>query len=179
MLELTTPSKGLIFFSFLYRADLFNENDFSQRTESLFGNLIHFKPSFNPLSAFYAKEMGNEDQLFRVFFVTTSTFPREFLLTTKLLGLEWEREWSMGLNRMVNVDIGFLSAENFILATTKNYAHRVFLGQNIFADLTYQCVSGDFECLPWTYPDFKDKEKIDFFHWCRSFLLMQSKVQRT
>lgn len=176
MLELKTPSKGLIFFSFLYRADLFNEHDFSQKTESLFGSLIRFKPSFNPLSAFYAKEMGSEDKLTRVFFVTTSTFPREFLLTTKLLALEWEKEWTMGLNRMVNVDIGFLSAENFILATTKNYAHRVFLGQNIFSDLTYQCVSGDFECLPWTYPDFKDKEKIEFFYWCRSFLLMQSKV---
>ena len=80
---------------------------------------------------------------------------------------------------MVNVDIGFLSAENFILATTKNYAHRIYLGQNIFADLTYQCLDGSFRSLPWTYPDFQDEKKIEFLTWCRSFLLMQSKVKTT
>jgi hypothetical protein len=78
---------------------------------------------------------------------------------------------------MVNVDLGIVTPENFILATTKSYAHRVFLGQNIFADLTFQCIGGQYQTLPWTYPDFKDPEKINFFNWCRTFLLMQSKVK--
>lgn len=179
MLELETPSSGLLFFGILYRSDLFSEAVLVQRVEELYGKTLSFTPEFNPLAAYYAKEMGEEPLLKRIFLVTTSAFPREFLLTTKLLSLEWEREWAQNAKRMVNVDLGFISPENFILATTKNYAHRIFLGQCIFADLTYQCIEGRFQTLPWTYPDFKDQPKIDFLSWCRSFLLMRSKVKTT
>jgi hypothetical protein len=175
MILTTAPGQGLLFFSFLYRRDLFEKDLFLERTQGLFGKVITFSPSHNPLMNYYAREMGDASLLDRYFFLTTTTFPREFLLTTKLLALDWEREWSHNQARQVNVDIGFLSLENFILATTKNYSHRVFLGQNIFADLTYQAVDGRFQSLPWTYPDYIDQEKIDFFNWSRSFLLMQSK----
>jgi hypothetical protein len=67
--------------------------------------------------------------------------------------------------------VGFLSLENFILATTKNYSHRVFLGQGIFADLTYQFHNGALETFPWTYPDYLDEKKREFFTWARSYLL--------
>lgn len=72
---------------------------------------------------------------------------------------------------MVNIDIGFLTLENFVLATTKNYSHRIFIGQNIFADLTYHFHQGEFRSLPWTYPDYLDDQKKDFIKWGRSFLL--------
>ena len=176
MLQTQTPSKGLLFFSFLYRFDLFAQDKFQQMVEKLFGEMIAWTPSFNPLASYYAKEMGSDSDLSRVFFVSTDSFPREFLLSTKLLSLDWERQWAREGKRAVNVDVGFISAENFLLATTKNYAHRVFLGQDIFADLTYQCIEGGFQTLPWTYPDYKDSDKIDFFNWCRSYLLMRSKV---
>lgn len=179
MLNPETPSQGLLFFGILFRSDLFTDQDMVQKIENLYGKVITFTPEFNPLAAYYSKEMGPENLLKRIFLVTTAAFPREFLLTNKLLGLEWERAWSKDSKRMVNVDLGFVSLENFILATTKNYSHRVFLGQNIFADLTYQCAEGGFQTLPWTYPDFKDQAKIDFFNWCRSFLLMRSKVETT
>jgi hypothetical protein len=176
MLELEQPTDGLLFFGILFRSDLFSEEVFTQKLEALYGKLITQTPEFNPLAQYYAKEMGEASLLKRVFFVTTAPFPREFLLTTKLLSLVWEREWAVDQKRMVNVDVGLISPENFLLATTKNYAHRVFLGQNIFADLTYQCIEGRYQTLPWTYPDFKDTPKVDFFTWCRSYLLMQSKV---
>lgn len=178
MLELTSPSQGLLFFSFLFRSDLFSQEIFTQKVEALFGQTISFTPTFNPLATYYAKEMGEVSDLKRIFLVTDATFPREFLLSSKLMALNWEREWGRSSGRLVNVDVGFVSAENFILATTKNYAHRIFLGQNIFADLTYQSVGGEFQVLPWTYPDFKDPEKMEFLNWCRNFLLMHSKVRR-
>lgn len=177
MLKTERPSDGLLFFGILYRSDLFTEELFAQKLEALFGKFIRHTPEFNPLAQYYAKEMGEESKLKRVFFVSTNPYPREFLLSTKLLSLEWEKVWAVEDKRMVNVDIGFVSAENFILATTKNYAHRVFLGQNIFADLTYQCAEGGFQTLPWTYPDFRDTPKVDFFTWCRSYLLMHGKTQ--
>lgn len=176
MLELTPPERGLLFFSFLYRRDLYSEEQFILQVEELFGKVIIFRPHFNPLSSYYSKEMGDESLLRRIFLVSSSMFPREFLLSSKLMSLEWERQWSLDKSRMVNVDVGLLSLENFLLATTKNFSHRVFLGQGIFADLTYHCVDGVYQTLPWTYPDFKDQEKIEFFNWCRSFTLMQSRI---
>ncbi len=163
------PSQGLLFASFLFRQDLFDVQLLTDFWEKQFGKSISLVPSINPLNQYYSKEMG--PQLSRIFFMTTHSFPREFLLTTKLLSLSWEENWKDNQKRMVNVDIGFLSVENFILATTKNYSHRVYLGQNIFGDLTYYFHQGELRTLPWTYPDYLDEEKKEFFSWCRSFLL--------
>lgn len=171
MLQTTPPSKGLLFGSFLYRSDLFDEQILLGRWEALYGKCFSYVPEGNPLSQYYSAEMGPVEKLSRVFFVSTELFPREFLLSCKLLMINWEQEWAVEDKRMVNIDAGFLCVENFILATTKNYSHRVFIGQNIFADLTYQYHQGSLQTFPWTYPDYVDPKKIEFFTWLRSYLL--------
>lgn len=173
MLSIQVPSQGLLFASFLFREDLFTEEMLKDFWEGRFGPSFSIVPSVNPLNDYYAREMGAN--LSRIFFMTSESFPREFLLSTKLQALDWEKNWSMEESRMVNVDIGFLSLENFLLATTKNYSHRIFIGQNIFADLTYYFHQGDIQSLPWTYPDYLDDEKKQFFLWARSFLLQKRK----
>lgn len=169
MLFPTPPTQGLLFGSFLYREDLHEASKLQEKWEEEFGKSFKLVPSLNPLNAYYEKEMG--PSLSRFFLVSSTPFPREFLLSSKLLSLEWERKWAKDGRRTVNIDTGILTLENFLLATTKNYSHRVYIGQNIFADLTYQFVQGVFQVFPWTYPDFQDEEKLNFFSWCRSFLL--------
>lgn len=176
MLNPTPSSPGLLFTSVLYRSDLFSQEDLKSHWEKLFGESFLFIPAFNPLAGYYAKEMGDETLLQRFFLASTQTFPRELLLSTKLLSLDWERVWAKEGKRMVNVDVGFLSLENFLLATTKNYSHRIFIGQNMYADLTYQFVQGEFQTLPWTYPDYADSQKIEFFNWLRGYLLQKNTV---
>lgn len=173
MLELSEPSSGLLFFSLLYRSDLHSQASLLAEIESLYGNGFFFVPTFNPLAEYYSKEMGDMSELRRFFLVTSSAYPREFLLTTKLQAINWEKLWSANNRRQVNVDLGLITAESFILATTKNYSHRIFIGQKIFADLTYQFIENRFRPLPWCYPDYLDQEKIDFITWCRSFLLVK------
>jgi hypothetical protein len=58
----------------------------------------------------------------------------------------------------VNLDPGLLTPENFILATGKNFSHRVYLGNGVFADLTLVYRNGGFHPLPWTYPDYASEE---------------------
>jgi len=169
MLTTSVPSQGLLFGSFLYRNDLHTEESLTTFWELQSGKSFSLVPKSNPLANYYSKEMG--ENLSRIFFLTSQTFPREFLLTTKLQALEWEAKWAAHGNRMVNVDTGLLSLENFLLATTKNYSHRVYLGQNIFADLTYQFHQGELQSFPWTYPDYLDDQKKDFFLWGRTYLL--------
>lgn len=57
--------------------------------------------------------------------------------------------------RKVNLDPGLLSLARFLLATTKNRAHRIPLRQGIFAELTLIYEKGAFRPLPWTYPDYR------------------------
>ncbi len=169
MLTTAMPSPGLLFGSFLFRGDLHTGDSLRTLWEAEFGASIALAPSENPLFDYYAIEMGTP--LSRIFFLAVTPFPREYLLSTKLLALQWEQQYAARGAREVNIDVGFLSPENFILATTKNYAHRIYLGQNIFADLTYYFSQGDICVLPWTYPDYCDDEKKNFFRWARELLL--------
>lgn len=169
MLKTTEASKGLLFGSFLYRSDLFSKEDLAKVWEENYGPSFSLIPSINPLNDYYKKEMG--EPLARFFLLTTSEYHRDVLLSAKLLSLNWENNWANENKRSVNVDVGFLSLENFLLATTKNYSHRVYIGQDIFADLTYFFPQGRIEAFPWTYPDYLDSQKKDFFLWGRSFLL--------
>lgn len=155
------PPQGLLFGSFLYRSDLFTHQELICFWENEFGKSSKLQTSYNPLIDYYQKEMGYP--LRRIFLLTHDKFPRESLLSVKLMSLNWEKQWSSQGKRQVNVDVGLLNLENFILATTKIYSHRIFLGQNIFADLTYQFQNKKCIPLPWTYPDYLDQEKMDFF----------------
>ncbi len=163
-----TPA-GLLFGSFLYRNDLHTEENLLNLWTGIYGESEVMRPQFNPLTEYYAKEMGGS--LSRFLVITQKDYPRSELLSGKLLSLEWERQFAVSGKRMINVDIGLLSLENFLLATTKNYSHRVFLGQDIFADLTFEFKQGQFRPLPWTYPDYQDPEKVHFLTLARKRLL--------
>jgi len=74
-------------------------------------------------------------------------------------------------NRKVNLDPGLLSAHNLVLATTKDFGHRVYLGRGIFAETTLIYEEGEFRPLDWTYPDYRDPACLDFLARCRDRLL--------
>jgi len=169
MLKTLPTPPGLLFGSFLYSSDHHSEKELLKLWTEAYGPSELVTPGFNPLIEYYSKEMPGE---LRRFLVTThETFLRTELLKAKLLTLEWERKFALHDKRTVNIDIGFLSLENFLLATTKNYSHRVFLGHDIFADLTFEFKQGQFRSLPWTYPDYQDPEKIAFLTESRNRLL--------
>jgi len=56
--------------------------------------------------------------------------------------------------RRVNADPGILSLERLVLATGKEFSHRIYLGRGIWADLTLLYQRGGWRSLPWTYPDY-------------------------
>jgi hypothetical protein len=169
MLKTLPTPPGLVFGSFLYRHDLHTQEELLELWSRHYGDCEFMVPEFNPLIDYYAKEMSGK--LGRFLVMSLKTFPRSQLLEAKLKGLEWENAFAQGGKRMVNVDIGFLSLENFLLATTKNYSHRIFIGADIFADLTFEFKQGQFRTLPWTYPDYQDPAKISFLTTARNRLL--------
>lgn len=72
--------------------------------------------------------------------------------------------------RSINLDPGYLTLQNLVLATTKPAPHRVYLGEGIYAELTLIYLSRGFKPLSWTYPDYRTEAAIRFFNQVRQSL---------
>lgn len=73
--------------------------------------------------------------------------------------------------RPINLDPGYLASSKLVLASTKDYYHRIYLKKGIYAEVTLRYVKGSFEALPWTYPDYCSKEYMDFFTEIRTLYM--------
>jgi hypothetical protein len=122
-------------------------------------------------TTYYAREMGWP--LHRRFVSFTDLIRPDHLTEIKLKTNQIEQKYLSGKNRMVNIDPGTISPERLILATGKNYVHRVYLGRGIYADLTLVFQKGSFRALQWTYPDYADPEIIGFFNGIREKYMLQ------
>jgi len=77
--------------------------------------------------------------------------------------------------RRLNIDPGYLAASKFILATGKDYSHRIYLGEGIYGDLTLIFQKGAFSPLPWTYPDYASEPLLGIINLLRKRYLWQLK----
>lgn len=104
-------------------------------------------------TAYYEDELGAP--LFRRVLAFARLFPQGELRPAKLFTNSLEQALSRpDGSRRVNLDPGLLTQERLVLATGKNFTHRVYLGDGIFADLTLVFQAGSWQTLPWTFPDY-------------------------
>jgi hypothetical protein len=82
---------------------------------------------------------------------------------------------NLALSRPVNLDPGVIEPSKLILATTKNYAHRIYIGEKMYAEVTLVFDKGSWRPLPYTYPDYRQQCYHDFFEKVRKRLLEQLK----
>ncbi len=82
------------------------------------------------------------------------------------------------LPRPVNLDPGIIEPSRLVLATTKNYSHRIYIGKKMYAEVTLLFDKGHWQPLPYTYPDYRQKCYFDFFDKVRTRLLEQLKSKR-
>jgi len=101
---------------------------------------------------YYAREMG--DGLWRCLASFLHLASAAHLADWKVFTNFLEKRWSLGGRRLVNLDPGYVARERLVLATGKNYAHRIYLSQGIYGDLTLLAGPGGFQSLPWSYPDY-------------------------
>lgn len=87
-----------------------------------------------------------------------------------------EGKYTLDGNRRINIDPGYLLAERFVLATGKNFTHRIYLDRNIYADLTLIYQKGGFQALPWTYPDYTENNMHIFLTRSRNKYLKDLKA---
>jgi hypothetical protein len=59
------------------------------------------------------------------------------------------------VTRPINLDPGYLHSGKWVLATTKDQAHRIYLGGGIYGEVTLRFERGEFVPWPWTYPNYR------------------------
>lgn len=114
---------------------------------------------------YYLKEIGPAPV--RAFLAWTDPFPTDEIAGRKIATNTLERALAVsvasGLPRPINLDPGYLTPAKLVLASAKNYAHRIHLRDNIYAEVTLQYRQGRFLPLPWTFPDYASERYHPFF----------------
>lgn len=101
---------------------------------------------------YYSAEMG--ERIFRYYLEFRNFVDPSSLAFIKTMTNAVETRFAADGKRRVNLDPGLLAPGRFVLATTKDRAHRIALSDGIFAELTLIYEKGQFHPLPWTYPDW-------------------------
>jgi len=120
-------------------------------------------------TTYYREEMGAN--LKRKFFAFEKLIERDKLAEIKLWTNKLEEKYGEKVGdfvfRKVNLDPGIMSLANLTLASTKDYAHRIYLGNGIFAEITLIYEKKSFHSLPWTYPDYTEPQAVELFERAR------------
>jgi hypothetical protein len=124
-------------------------------------------------TTYYEKEMGAP--LSRRMMAFKTLVQQTQLAAFKRATNELEHKYRQQGRRRVNIDPGYLLAERLVLATGKNFTHRIYIGEGIYADLTLIYQRGAFRCLPWTYPDYADSRMIAFLTLVRKKYMLDLK----
>jgi hypothetical protein len=124
---------------------------------------------------YYADEIGQ-------------TIVRQFVSMEKLVGpgqlaavkhqtnqMEQELAASLDLSvpRPVNLDPGLIEPSKLVLATTKNFSHRIYIGDRMYAEVTLLYDKGQWCPMPYTFPDYRQACYHAFFSKVRARLVEQ------
>jgi hypothetical protein len=141
----------------------------------LFGPVDLKSPAFPfDFTDYYAKEMGPELKRRFLSFAQLQNPSSLSQIKHQTNRLEEElRNKFQSEGRVVNIDPGIITPSALIMATAKNFAHRVPLQDGIYAHLEFLFRRHSIETLAWTYPDFRQKTYHAFFLEVRKIYLNQ------
>jgi hypothetical protein len=122
-------------------------------------------------TSYYADEMGT--QLKKTFFSFSRLIAPQELIGVKLATNKLEAETATQNRRSINYDPGYIEAAKLVLATTKNFDHRLYLGDGIYGDVQLRFRNKAFTAMDWTYPDYQQESVLNFFYKVRSWYLQQ------
>ncbi|MFQ5751617.1 MAG: DUF4416 family protein [bacterium] len=122
---------------------------------------------------YYKKEMGS--QLMKQFFSFVNLDKKENLVHWKLFALELENQYAIAGKRQVNIDPAYLELAKLVVSSSKNFDHRIYLGQGIYGDVQLRYRNRQFVTNDWTYPDYCSAIVINFVKKVRNIYFQQLK----
>ena len=148
-----------------------------RRAENAWGPVVLESPRFVfDDTDYYTRSMGPE--LRKVFWLFDARdrqfFDPAALVDVKLATNDWEDEYaaqsSHDESRPLNLDPGYLTLGKLVLASTKDFAHRIYLDRGIYAEITLYYRHRRWEHHQWTFPDYQRTDYQEFFTQCRDYL---------
>ncbi len=141
-----------------------------QRLSALFGRMDQRSKAF-PFDSthYYDREMGSP--IHRYFLSFSDLIAPDQLGAIKVKTNELEAELAGQFTRVTrpaNLDPGYVEESKIVLASTKNYYHRLYISRGIYAEVTLHFEEGGWQALPWTFPDFRNGRYDDFFTGLRT-----------
>lgn len=114
---------------------------------------------------YYRDELG--ERPLRAFLGWHGSFSTDGIAGVKILTNALELEIAEGVGggllRPVNLDPGYLTRAKLVLASAKNFSHRIHLRDGIYGEVTLLYRGKGFRVLPWTFPDFGSGRYDRFF----------------
>jgi hypothetical protein len=121
---------------------------------------------------YYEEEFGKD--LKRKFYSFKRLIKAEELPRIKILTNNLEKKFGGKRgNRSINLDPGYLAPAKLVLATTKDYQHRIYYGKGIYGEVTLRYKKKSFIPWEWTYPDYRTKGCIEIFNHIRKIYMEQ------
>lgn len=155
-------------FCALLVAPTFSLSDIEAALEQTWGPIVlRSTPTSFTQTTYYKSEMG--EGLTRFYVAFDPLIHSAELMLAKHTAHCLEAAWCTPHGqRRVNVDPGYLDLAKVVLATTKDYSHRLYIGSGIFAEVTLRFQQKSFQPWEWTYPDYRLPETLDFFNRLRA-----------
>ena len=157
----------------LFAGALYNNRDYfvkvRERLRSLFGEIAMESPDMNySHSDYYRDELGWP--ITRRFIFFRDKIDPLLLPDIKLITNSIEEELSADGKRNINIDPGYMTLSKVVLASTKNYSHRIYIGKGIFAEVSLVHVKWGYQPHLFTYRDYASDECRKIFEQARKFL---------
>lgn len=122
---------------------------------------------------YYVSTMG--DQLKKQFLAFEQLIDPAELAAIKCQTNAWEAMYAANGQhpepRPLNLDPGYITPAKLVLASTKDHAHRIYLRDGIYAEITLTWRQRKWQPMEWTYPDYRRDDYQQFFTECREWLL--------
>jgi len=125
-------------------------------------------------TTYYEPEMGPHLQ--RQFVAFERLIHPEDLAQTKTYTNAVEKLLGVQQKRRINLDPGYMTMAKFILATTKDQSHRIYLSKGIYAEITCNYIAGRWQPNPWTYPDYRSEAYLNILDEIRIILKTQLRL---
>jgi len=162
-----------LFCGVIYSDDAVKEKAFSELEKKL-GKIDFSSEMMNfDFTSYYNAEMGEGLKRFWISF--ENLISAGDLAEIKVFTNSVEDSLAVGEKRRINIDPGYVSAANVILASTKDYSHRIYIGKGIYAEVTTIYRKDGYVKLPWSYPDYMSKISTDFLFKTRTVLMRRLK----
>jgi hypothetical protein len=162
----TNPLKVQFFIAVLFQSDQNIEDVLFPLTKT-YGPI---DSSYGPIpfgfSDYYKEEMG--EGLLKSYHTFGPLMDRDMLPEVKNFTNELEGKTKSGDNRRVNLDPGYIARDKLVLVTTKDFYHRLYLGNGIYGEVTLHFRKGVFRYFSWTYPDYKDEQFLEYLTKARA-----------